>query len=123
MNRLKPRDLPQWRMRQLAAQGGMCKLCSCSLDASDAVADHDHKTGFMRGVLHRGCNAWLGKTENSIRINRLQNSIVHLVSSRVFDYMHATLDIYHPSFRTEEEKRLRRNKRARKRRESKSKRA
>jgi Recombination endonuclease VII len=122
VNRLKPKDLKDWRIRQLKKQSGLCKLCRFDLEIADAVADHCHQSGLMRGVLHRGCNAWLGKTENSIRINKLQGRIENLVSQNVLHYMSTTLEDYHPSFRTEEEKRVRRNKKARKRRASKSKR-
>ena len=123
MNRLKPKDVARWRAARLGEQGGYCSLCGLELNASEAVADHCHSSGKMRGVLHRGCNAWLGKVENSIRINKLQDKIELLVSERVLAYMRCTLDVYHPTYRTEEEKRVRRNKRARKRRATKSKRS
>ncbi len=31
------------------------------------MLDHDHSTGFVRGVLDRGCNSLLGKVENNYR--------------------------------------------------------
>lgn len=123
MKRLKPKDVAGWRAAQLVGQFGKCKLCGCDLDPSEAVADHCHKTGYMRGVLHRGCNAFLGKIENCIKINKLQDKLEFLVHPEVLGYMQATLDVYHPTFRTEEEKRLRRNKKARARNARKSKRS
>ena len=123
MKRLKPKDVAIWRAAQLVEQGWRCKLCQCALDPSEAVADHCHKTGYMRGVLHRGCNALLGKIENCIKINKLQDKIESLVSQSVYEYMHKTTDTYHPTYPTDEEKRFRRNKRARKRNASKPKRA
>jgi hypothetical protein len=115
--RIKRGDLAEWRVRQWLSQGQCCKLCGQQLHIRDAVADHCHKTGKMRGVLHRGCNAWLGKTENCVRINKLQDKVEHLLSVSVVMYMKATMDEYHPSFLTEDEKRIRRNKRAKRRRE------
>lgn len=126
MIRLKPKDVAAWRLQRLAAQGGVCQLCGLPLEKHEAVADHKHNgvgAGRMRGVLHRGCNAWLGKVENSIRINKLQDKIEHLVTERVLCYMNNTLEVFHPTYRTEEEKRIRRNKKARKRNANKSKRA
>lgn len=122
MKRLKPKEVAGWRAAQIVEQFGRCALCRCYLDPLHAVADHCHKTGKMRGSLHRGCNAWLGKTENCIKINGLEDKIEFLVSPTVLSYMKSTLDVYHPTYRTDEEKRLRRNKKARKRREAKSKR-
>lgn len=126
MKRLKPKDVATWRAARLLEQGGYCSLCGIELDASEAVADHKHNGeggGKMRGVLHRGCNAWLGKVENSIKLNKLEDKIHLLVAGRVLEYMQSTLDVYHPTFRTEEEKRIRRNKKARARNANKSKRA
>ena len=40
-----------------------CPIFECNM--SDAVLDHDHKTGMVRGVLHRQSNARGGKIENS----------------------------------------------------------
>ena len=123
MKRLKPKDVAQYRAARLVEQGGICLLCGCELDKSEAVLDHDHQSGKIRGVLHRGCNAWLGKTENCIKINKLQDRLEFLVSVRVQWYMQNTTDVYHHSYRTEEEKRIRRNKKARARNANKSKRA
>lgn len=47
-----------------AAQAQLCKLCSQPLGDA-GVLDHDHKSGRVRGVLHRGCNAMLGHLENN----------------------------------------------------------
>lgn len=114
MQRLKVKEVSQWRANQIALQGGCCAMCGKPLDAAEAVADHCHKTGHMRGALHRGCNAWLGKVENSIRINKLEDKLHLLVTKTVLDYMHSKIEMFHPSWRTPEEKRLRRNRKAKK---------
>lgn len=49
-------------------QGGLCPLCGLRIDLSvkgDAVLDHDHNSGQVRGVLHRSCNASEGKVANA----------------------------------------------------------
>jgi len=42
-------------------QIGLCPICKNPLkdDRGDCV-DHDHKTGKVRGILHKACNAGLG---------------------------------------------------------------
>ncbi|AHY26799.1 putative DNA endonuclease VII [Acinetobacter phage vB_AbaP_Acibel007] len=58
-------------MSILAKQGGKCPICCRMINtkvagrSSDYVADHDHKTGEIRGVLHRSCNAAEGKVANA----------------------------------------------------------
>jgi hypothetical protein len=37
-------------------QEGRCLACGASLDLLLAHSDHDHKTGFFRGFIHRNCN-------------------------------------------------------------------
>lgn len=49
-------------------QGRMCPVCKKGIDIKikgEAVMDHDHTTGECRGVLHRSCNAALGKVDNA----------------------------------------------------------
>lgn len=43
----------------LVAQGGLCPICHLELGDDQAV-DHCHKTGRVRGILHKKCNAGLG---------------------------------------------------------------
>ena len=61
-------QLRAWTMGHLKTkQGGRCALCEKVIDVrvmgakSDYVADHDHITGEIRGVLCRGCNGAEGK--------------------------------------------------------------
>ncbi len=60
--------IPVVRRKMLADQGGLCVLCKKPIkegQGTTAVLDHDHATGHVRGVLHRGCNAMLGHLENN----------------------------------------------------------
>lgn len=48
--------------RMFEEQEGKCALCYrlLALDKSRASVDHSHKTGKVRGLLHRKCNLLLG---------------------------------------------------------------
>ncbi|AFR52565.1 putative DNA endonuclease VII [Pseudomonas phage MPK7] len=51
-----------------AEQNKLCPLCGKPIDISvkgEAVMDHDHETGLVRGVLHRSCNTAEGKITNA----------------------------------------------------------
>lgn len=120
MTRLTKTTLAAWRAAKLEEQAGRCALCQEPIAAGEAVADHDHVTGAMRGVLHRGCNAMLGHIENNRARNKL--TTVRRLSTwaaNIVQYIHAhqhPATPRYPTHRDAEEKRELRNKRARKRR-------
>lgn len=114
--RLTATTLPRWRAATLAAQGGVCALCGMPL-ADAAVADHNHTTGQMRGVLHRSCNSLLGVLENNRVRYGMKNDVQFTKFLHgVMPYIHRKLPDdtpYYPTHRTADEKRLLRNTRAR----------
>lgn len=117
MRRLKATEVKTYREQQLAKQGGVCPLCLQTIELSEAVLDHDHKRGVCRGVLHRGCNCMVGKIENArVRYKLTDNQSLGNLLSNIINYMSSSLDVLHPTHRTEEEKRVRRNARAKKKR-------
>ncbi len=59
-----PAEVKQVRLQLLKEQNGLDALTGLPLNASDSVCDHDHKTQYVRGILHRQSNALLGKIEN-----------------------------------------------------------
>ena len=65
--RLTQAAVKGYREAKLKEQGGRCALTGYTISAAEAVLDHDHATGHVRGVLHRGVNALLGKCENNYR--------------------------------------------------------
>ena len=85
------------------------------------MLDHDHATGAVRGALHRGCNALLGKVENNYK--RYGVKSVAAFGAGLGQYLgkHITnvTGLLHPTHKTEDEKRLARNAKARKARASK----
>ncbi|CAB4241387.1 Recombination endonuclease VII [uncultured Caudovirales phage] len=113
MTRLTAKSLAQWRKDTLAAQGGRCAICQLPCSGAQAVGDHCHATGFMRGVLHRSCNSLLGKVENSYRRYGVPNlaAFSHGVPGYLQRPMHA---VQYPTHKSDDEKRIARNAKARK---------
>lgn len=116
MTRLKTTQVATVREELRKAQQGTCALCRMPCGPDEAVLDHDHSTGAIRATLHRGCNALLGKIEN----NHKRYGVRHLGAfcSGVAGYLQAHITnrtgLFHPSHKSEEEKRLARNAKARK---------
>lgn len=115
--RLTQKQLATWRDEQIKRQGDRCALCGEPFTGlNPPVADHDHTTGHLRGVLHRGCNSMLGHLENGRARYKLKDPVIFArfllrVGSYVArDYLD---NPQYPTHRTDDEKRLLRNKRAR----------
>ena len=118
MQRLKAKDVRPFRLNLLAEQGNCCALCGnpCSFD--QAVLDHDHKTGEVRGVLHRGCNTALGKVENATRRYAVPLSDF---ARGLGQYLTRSAGVLHPAHRTPEEKKVLAAKRAKRRKVTREK--
>lgn len=116
--RLKTTEVALHRTRLLAMQGGRCALCNLPCDPTNAVLDHDHGTGAIRSALHRGCNSLLGVLENNHKRYGVHNVAAFLNGAAAYMQRHTVnlTGLLHPTFRTEDEKRDRRNATARKRR-------
>ena len=111
MHKLPQSKVAEFRERMLATQAHRCMLCT-EVVTDDAVLDHDHKTGHVRGVLHRGCNALLGHIENNRARNALGGPRLYRMLARVEQYLTAdyTANPLHYTHRDDEQKRIRRNK-------------
>lgn len=118
MQKLKVREVAEIRAELHGAQAGRCAVCKLLVKDKDAVLDHDHSTGVVRAVLHRGCNAVLGKIENNYRRYGVPNLAAFLNGVAGYLQRHATpqTSYLHPTHLTDDEKRERRNAKARKRR-------
>lgn len=118
MRRISKSEIQPVRLRQWAKQDKICPLCLREIVRENTVLDHDHDTGECRAVLHRGCNAILGKLENARNINGLQDQEAweNWLANVAKYIQEAKMGVAHPTHKTEEEKRLLRNKRAVKRR-------
>ncbi|AOJ69187.1 MULTISPECIES: endonuclease domain-containing protein [unclassified Burkholderia] len=121
MRRLSKTELTGYRKRW-QREKPHCPLCERLMD-DDTVVDHDHRTGECRAVVCRWCNAVLGKIENwAFRIGQgvdplmfLRNVSVYLgPNAETGSVLHGVgKGVIYPSHKTEDEKRLARNKKAR----------
>lgn len=107
-------------MKLLKDQGGVCALCGHTIDLSikgELVLDHDHETGLVRGALHRSCNAAEGKVANAAGrwgAKSMQYSVIRPWLQNLLDYLSKPPTPYiYPTHKTDDEKRLERNAKAR----------
>jgi len=97
--RLKYTEVKTHRSQQLLEQNNCCALCGEEI-IDDAVLDHDHKSGLIRKVLHRGCNAMLGKIENNMARNRIDIERLSKWALNIVDYITKThSDLQHPTYK------------------------
>lgn len=116
--RLKKKDLSKIRDEIASIQGNKCSICLIDLNGEGCL-DHDHKTGRIRSVLCRNCNGMEGKIFNLCRRGkRDKTELDYLESIQMYWVFHRDNPraILHPNHRTDEERRIRRNKLARERR-------
>jgi hypothetical protein len=116
LRKLKYSEIAAVRQELLLKQKRVCGVCRGLIADEDAVLDHDHDTGAIRGVLHRSCNALLGKIENNYRRYGVKNLAAFLQGAPSYLQKHQTnrTGLLHPTHKTPEEKRLARNEKARK---------
>lgn len=102
----------------MAQQGNRCALCGLPGVSSDPVLDHCHKTGAVRGTLHRSCNSLLGKVENNSARFGVKSLPAFLHGCAAYLQKHSTniTGLIHPTHKTEDEKRIARNAKAVKKR-------
>lgn len=67
MTQLNHSDVKDVRLQLLEEQQSICPLCGTKIEVCDAVLDHDHDTGLIRGVLHNICNAIEGVLKHKFR--------------------------------------------------------
>lgn len=119
--RIKTKDIAAIKARMIEAQGGICPLCGGSLRGIkpiNAVVDHCHSSGYVRAVLHRGCNSVEGKVKQLIvGFGKTPDPRIFLRNLLAYWEHHKTprTSWIHPTHKTPEEKRASRNALQRKR--------
>lgn len=119
MKRIKKSQVNLLKARILKKQGGKCPLCGRPLRPTVGVLDHDHKTGQIRQVLCNNCNGMEGRVLNKVtRAKGKLTEIEWLENLLNYWKLHQKpmWNILHYTYKTEDEKRLRKNMLARKRR-------
>lgn len=102
--KLKASEIKDYRQQQLILQDHCCALCGEPIN-DDAVLDHDHRSGFLRKVLHRGCNALLGHIENNMPRNLVTIDRLTVIAQRLVEYKTTKhTEIRHPTHLTKEER-------------------
>ena len=104
MQKLKNSEIPVLREQLLKEQNGLCALCLEPIESGKAVLDHDHKSGKIRAVLHRGCNALEGQITNSLPRNLITESRLRNILARLLEYQKTLRPELHPSHKTPEER-------------------
>lgn len=119
MTRLTAKGLKEWRESRLAANGGRCALCRGP--CVSPVADHDHNTGELRDTICRSCNSGLGAVERAQVRFGIRNLAAFLHGTVTYLQKHSQPQhgLQYPTHRTDEEKRIARNAKARKARATK----
>lgn len=121
MKRLKTTQIATHKKELLKKQDFKCGLCRIDLSdfpTRDLCLDHDHKLGHVRSVLCRNCNGIEGKIYNLANRGKREKTPKWFLK-RVVDYWSTHADpvlseaVFHPNHKTEDEKRLLRNKKAR----------
>lgn len=118
-NRLRAKDIPVVRDQIASDQGFICPICSTDLIDKTRCLDHDHATGAIRGVLCLNCNQIEGKIKNLARRGKRDLNPREFLESIIWywdKHSNNPDPRLHPTHLTEEEKRLRRNAKARARR-------
>lgn len=102
--RLKYTQVKTYREQQLLEQDNCCFLCGEPI-TDDAVLDHSHKTGKIRRVLHRGCNAMLGKIENNMARNKMSLERLDAWSKNLISYITKEhTEVLHPTHKIKKKK-------------------
>lgn len=120
MRRLKASEVVVVRAAILAKrQEGKCAICSTPLTVANGCLDHDHATGIVRGVLCRNCNGMEGKIKTAVTRGKRGMSANDYLGAMLLYWMHHATDrtgLLYPTHLTLEEKRVKINTRARKKR-------
>lgn len=120
LRKLARSQMLAFKKQQIIKQGWRCPLTGKRFDPAkleDAVIDHDHITGEIRGILSRSGNAAEGKVKNAVaRWGGTGENYPAVIAflKRMIAYLEAPgTGLMYPFHKTEDEKRLDRNKKAR----------
>ena len=98
-------------------QGGKCAVCGHPFTLRDKpVLDHCHSKGYIRGALHNSCNGTEGRVKKLAQRGHIGISAEKYViglGKYLEKHVVPQYQYIHPSHKTDDEKRLAKNKKAR----------
>jgi len=103
-------------------QNWACAFCPNPLTVLTGRLDHDHSTGRVRGVLCNNCNGIEGKIKNLVNRGRKGMAPQDYLGKVILYWIQHSTDqtgLLHPTHLDAEEKRIKRNTKARKVRKKK----
>lgn len=120
MRKLARSQMLAFKKQQIIKQGWRCPISGKRFDPAkleDAVIDHDHITGEIRGILSRSANAAEGKVKNAVArwggTGENYDAILAFLK-RLVQYLESPgTGLIYPFHKSADEKRLDRNKAAR----------
>lgn len=127
MQKLARSQLNAYKLKLVKAQGWVCPVSGKRFEADnlkDAVVDHDHITGEIRGVLHRSANAVEGKVFSAVgRWGGVGMNYAEALPylERLIAYLKAPgKGVIYPHHKTADERRVTRNAKVRELRAAKA---
>ena len=101
----------------LKRQLNRCGLCGIDLSETEprnVCVDHCHKQGHVRAALCRNCNGIEGKIFNLANRGKRGGTVPGFLQKLLKYWVdYAEGDVFHPDHKTEDEKRIKRNTKAR----------
>lgn len=98
-------------------QGSKCAICGKPFTQRDRpVLDHCHDTGYIRGALHNSCNGAEGRVKTKAYLgHKGVNAYDYIIGLGKYLEKHSQPQIHliHPTHMTDDQKRLKRNAKAR----------
>lgn len=120
---LKVNQLASVRVQLAQKQGNKCAVCNKGFTHRDPmVLDHDHDTGYIRGVLHKSCNGQEGRVKVlAYRCHTGVGAYEYLIGLGKYLEQHSSPQIpyLHPTHRSPQMLREERNRKAREARKRK----
>lgn len=117
ITRIKKSDIPEVKIKLLKQQNYECGICGVDLtniQTKNLCLDHCHVAGYIRKVLCRNCNGIEGKIFNLCRRGQREGNPIEFANKLINYWNLPTTALFHPLHKTEDEKRLDRNAKARK---------
>ena len=113
---LKPSEVKGVLDQLVKKQSNKCGVCDKPFTPRDrAVLDHCHDTGFIRGALHNSCNGAEGRVKTKAYLgHKGVNATAYIIGLGKYLEKHSKpqYNLIHPTYMTDEQKRLQRNAKA-----------